>query len=81
MAEPIRVKMLLCPFCGGQAHVRMEPESPPEVEGPYWTVTCRRDSLAYRKRMGTGCPAGPMAIGDSRQAAVAKWNTRTGDTP
>lgn len=71
-----RVKLLPCPFCGGRARLRMEPESPPDVEEPFWVVTCCRDSLAYRKRMGTSCPAGPIAIGDSRDAAIDRWNTR-----
>lgn len=70
-----RVKLLLCPFCGSKAMVRMEPASPPDVEGPFWVVACGR-YLAYRKRMGTGCPAGPIAIGDSRDAAIDRWNTR-----
>ena len=68
--------LLPCPFCGGSARVRMEPESPPDVEEPFWVVSCCRDSLAYRRRTGTGCPVGAMAIGPSRQQAVDHWNTR-----
>lgn len=71
-------RLLPCPFCGGRARVKMEVESLPDEERPFWIVTCCRDSMAYRKRMGKGCPAGPMAIGDSRQDAVSKWNTRHG---
>lgn len=71
-----RAKMLPCPFCGGTARVRMEPASPPDVDEPFWIVQCCRDAIAYRRRHDTGCPAGPIAIGPSRQAAVDLWNTR-----
>lgn len=68
--------LLPCPFCGGSARVRMEPESPPDVEEPFWVVSCCRDSLAYRRRKGKGCPAGPISVADSRDKAIALWNTR-----
>lgn len=76
-----RTKLLPCPFCGGQARVRMEPESPPDVEEPFWIVQCCRDTLAYRRRKGKGCPVGAMAIGPSRQATIDLWNTRMARAP
>jgi len=66
---------LPCPFCGAHAIGIKEDECPPEMETPWFVVCCSRDTV-YHHRRGTGCHASVMAIGDTLDQAVARWNTR-----
>jgi Lar family restriction alleviation protein len=61
-----RGRLLPCPFCGGRADVRREPQNC-ELPAGFWTVQCRRQNL---------CSVGPVAVGDSRRDAIAAWNQR-----
>lgn len=67
-----------CPFCGGAAVLQQQPASPPEVERPYWTITCKNDALKAAKAGGF-CPGMPMAIHEDLDEACKRWNTRVGE--
>jgi len=56
-----------CPFCGARARVRRLKPIPPEIPTPWYLVGCCRFN---------NCVIWPEAVGDSRDEAIAKWNTR-----
>ena len=56
-----------CPFCGGNATISRYKADPPEMPKPWWIVSCC---------MNNPCTSWPQTSGESRDEAIANWNTR-----
>lgn len=63
------IRPLPCPFCGEKPKTTYisEGEAKPEIPNAYYSVGC----------VSKECPAIPLAIGDTKEAAISQWNTRT----
>lgn len=61
--------MRTCPFCGGKAHLSVDPEGTRDINGRLWayTVVCER------------CAA-TSGLTFSEKMAIDKWNRRAGHT-
>ncbi len=58
---------LPCPFCGATPKIKLEKDHGPEFPEPYYSVICPNKS---------DCGGNPVAVGDTKEGAIALWNTR-----